>query len=250
LRKILAPALLATTVAAAAGAAASEVRIFAASSLTDSLGEVLSLFERERPGVRVVSQFGGSNDLVRQILAGAPADLFFSADERQMDRLQQAGFVESRKDVLSNRLVLVQPISSAWALRSLADLRMAARIAMADPEAVPAGVYAREYLTGLGIWEEVRPRVVPTLDVRGALAAVAASNVDAAFVYRTDARIDPRVRVAFEVPREEGPRIVYPLALIRGRAGGGAEALFRFLSATEAGAVFDRHGFLVLGGVP
>jgi molybdate transport system substrate-binding protein len=234
----------------APGAARSEVRIFAASSLTDSLGEVLSLFERRHPGVRVISQFGASNDLVRQILAGAPADLFFSADERQMDRLQQAGLVESRQDVLSNGLVLVQPIAIAVTFRDAGDLRRAERIAMADPEAVPAGVYAREYLERRGIWEEIRPRVVPTLDVRGALGAVAASNVDAAFVYRTDVRIEPRVRIAFEVPRAEGPRIVYPLARIRGRAGGDSEVLFRFLLEAEARSVFDRHGFLVPGVVP
>jgi molybdate transport system substrate-binding protein len=122
------------------------------------------------------------------------------------------------------------------------------RLAMADPEAVPAGVYAREYLTRLGIWEAIRPRVVPTLDVRGALAAVASRNVDAGFVYRTDASIEPRVRIAFEVPREEGPRIVYPLALIRGRKTDEALALLRFLSSVEARATFDRHGFLVPGG--
>jgi molybdate transport system substrate-binding protein len=240
--------LFAAAIQAAPGATAREVRIFAAASLTDSLGEALSLFQRAHPDVRVIAQFGGSNDLVRQILAGAPADLFFSADERQMDRLQKEGFVESRKDVLSNGLVLVQPISSALDLRSTADLRKAERIAMADPGAVPAGVYAREYLERLGIWEEVRPRIVPTLDVRGALAAVAAANVDAAFVYRTDASIEPRVRVAFEVPREEGPKIVYPLASIRGRASDAAAALFRFLVTPEARAIFERYGFLDLGG--
>jgi len=231
----------------ALAAALSTVRVFAAASLTDSLGEIIDLFEASHEGVRVVPQFGASNDLARQILAGAPAHLFFSADERQMDRAMAGGSIEegSRRDLLSNQLVVVEARAAGEPIRSPRDLERGLRIALADPEAVPAGVYARQYLEKLGLWDRVRSRVVPTLDVRAALAAVASGNVDAGFVYRTDAILEPRVRVAFEVPRDEGPRIVYPLALVRGGSEG-ARALFRFLVSPQATAVFERYGFVVL----
>ncbi len=231
----------------ALAAALSTVRVFAAASLTDSLSEIIDLFEASHQGVRVVPQFGASNDLARQILAGAPAHLFVSADERQMDRAMAGGSIEegSRRDLLSNHLVIVEARASGQLIRSPRDLGRGGRIALADPQAVPAGVYARQYLEKLGLWDGVRSRVVPTLDVRSALAAVASGNVDAGFVYRTDAILEPRVRVAFEVPRDEGPRIVYPLALVRG-ANEEARALFRFLVSQEATEVFERYGFVVL----
>jgi molybdate transport system substrate-binding protein len=226
----------------------STVRVFAAASLTDSLGEVIALFETSHPGVRVVPQFGASNDLARQILAGAPAHVFFSADERQMDRVAAAGWIEEggRLDLLTNQLVIVEPRGGPFRIGGPQDLERAERIALGDPEAVPAGVYARRYLEQLGLWERLASRIVPTLDVRSALAAVASGNVDVGFVYRTDAKLESRVRVAFEVPRDEGPRIVYPLALARGGSDE-ARALFRFLASPEARAVFERHGFGMVG---
>jgi molybdate transport system substrate-binding protein len=226
----------------------STVRVFAAASLTDSLGEVIALFETSHPGVQVVPQFGASNDLARQILAGAPAHVFFSADERQMDRVAAAGWIEEggRLDLLTNQLVMVEGRTGPSRIRGPQDLERVERIALGDPEAVPAGVYARRYLEQLGLWERLASRIVPTLDVRSALAAVASGNVDAGFVYRTDANLESRVRVAFEVPRDEGPRIVYPLALARGGSDE-ARALFRFLASPEARAVFERHGFGMVG---
>ena len=222
------------------------VRIFAASSLTDALTEALDRFEASHPGIRVVPQYGASSDLARQILSGAPAHLFFSADERQMDRLAAGGGIEEgwRRDLLSNQLVVVEPRTSREPIRGPGDLEGSFRIALADPEAVPAGVYARQYLEGMGLWERLRSRVVPTLDVRAALAAVASGNVGAGFVYRTDAGLEPRVRVAYEVPRDEGPKIRYPLAVVRG-ASEDARALFRFLDSTEARSIFERHGFVL-----
>ncbi len=231
----------------ALAAALTAVRVFAAASLTESLQEAIGLFEASHPEVRVVPQFGGSNDLARQILAGAPAHLFLSADERQMDRVASGGWIEEgwRRDLLSNQLVIVEGRDAGESIRSPGDLERAERIALADPEAVPAGVYARQYLEKLGLWEGIRSRVVPTLDVRAALAAVASGNVRAGLVYRTDAVLEPRVRVAFEVPPGEGPKILYPLALARG-ANEGARALFQFLLSPEARSVFERYGFVVL----
>ncbi|HJS75601.1 MAG TPA: molybdate ABC transporter substrate-binding protein [Vicinamibacteria bacterium] len=236
--------LLVSAMSFSSAEAQEPVRIFAAASLTEALSEAIKAFEAENPGVRVVPQFGASNDLARQILAGAPAHLFFSADERQMDRLDAEGAIErgSRRDVLSNQLVIVEGASGPARIRAPKDLERVGKIALADPEAVPAGVYARRYLETLGLWQSLRARVVPTLDVRAALAALASGNVDAGFVYRTDALLEARVRVAFEVPRAEGPRIVYPLALVRG-AGEPAKALHRYLASPEAARLFDRYGF-------
>lgn len=233
----------------ALAAALSTVRVFAAASLNDSLGEVIDLFEASHGGVRVVRQFGASNDLARQILAGAPAHLFLSADERQMDRVEAGGWIEEgwRQDLLSNQLVVVEGRTAEPRIHGPRDLEGVERIALGDPEAVPAGVYARQYLEKLGLWERLASRVVPTLDVRAALAAVASGNVEAGIVYRTDASLEGRVRVAFEVPRDESPRIVYPLALVRGGGGEDARAFYRFLASPGARAVFERYGFVVLG---
>lgn len=248
MRRLSIPISLSIALGASALQPQGPVRIFAAASLTDALSEAIADFE----GARVVPQFGGSSDLARQILAGAPADLFFSADERQMDRVAAEGRLEpgARKNVLSNQLVVVQERSRASAIAGPAGLAELDRIAMADPEAVPAGVYARRYLEQQGLWSQLRARVVPTLDVRGALAAVASGNVGAGFVYRTDAAIEPRVEVVYAVPREEGPDIVYVLGILEGRDRNEARALYDYLASPAAGEVFARHGFVVPEAAP
>ena len=228
------------------------IRIFAAASLTDALAAVVTEFEELHPGSRVVPQFGGSSDLARQILAGAPADLFFSADRRQLDRVASDGLIHdgSRADVLSNELVVVRHRDDADTLDTLSDLEELGRIAMADPEAVPAGVYAREYLESQGLWPRLRNKVVPTLDVRGALTAVATGNVDAGIVYRTDAAIEDRVEIVHAVPRDEGPPIAYSLGIVSGRDRRGVRALHRYLRSDAAGAVFSRFGFIFIESEP
>ena len=226
------------------------VRIFAAASLTDALQAV----GRLQATPRLVFQFGASNDLARQIRAGAPADLFFSADSRQMDALQSAGLIEvaTRRDVLSNQLVLVVPKASPLSLSGPQDLtRPEIRsIAIADPAAVPAGVYARAYLERLSLWSQLERRLIPTLDVRAALAAVGAGNADAGFVYRTDAALSERVRVLYQVPLDEGPRIVYPLAALRGRLTPAVERVLDSLFSEAARDVFQKQGFIVLSLSP
>lgn len=229
------------------------VRIFAAASLTDAIAEAARRFEKAHPDIRVVPQFGGSSDLARQILAGAPADLFFSADERQVKRLTNGGDApRERTNLLSNRLVVVRSAraESGKAMAFPADLTKLGRIAMADPYAVPAGVYTRLYLESKGLWSRVHPRVVPTLDVRGALAAVASGNVDAGVVYRTDAAIEPRVRVVYEVPENESPEIVYVLALLGPAARPEVQALYEFLRSPAALEIFEGYGFVARRGSP
>ena len=246
-RRLGRPALALAALALASAAAAEEVHLYAAASLTDAVTELTRTFETET-GHDVVLNLGASNDLARQIKAGAPADLFFSADAAQMDGLQAAGLVraEDRIDVLSNVLAVVIPAASPVRVGAPSDLPALRRIALADPEAVPAGVYARAWLQSLGLWERLRDKVVPSLNVRAALAAVEAEDADAGIVYRTDAAVSKRVKVAFVVPREQGPAIVYPLAPIAASKKPATAVLVRHLTSEAARVVYRRLGFLVL----
>jgi molybdate transport system substrate-binding protein len=225
-----------------------ELVVYAAASLTDALKEVAQVFERST-GHKVVFNLGGSNDLARQIKAGAPADVFFSADKVQMDGLEAAGLVRARDrvDVLSNVLVVVVPATSTARLTGPGDLPAVSRLALADPQAVPAGVYARTWLESVGLWGKLKDKLVPTLNVRAALAAVESENADAGIVYRTDAAISKRVKVAFEVPRSQAPDIVYPLAPIVGSKKAATADLVRHLASPAAREVYGRYGFVVLG---
>lgn len=225
---------------------AAEVRVLAAASLTEALREIGRDYE-SRSGERVIFSFGGSSTLARQIEAGAPADLFLSADEAKMNALARRGLIDPRTRVslLSNRLVIVVPRRGGKQLKDPRDLVRFERIAIAEPSTVPAGIYARQYLQTLGIWSALAGKTVPTENVRGALAAVAAGNVDAAIVYRTDARIQKSVRVVHEV--SSGPRISYPFAVLA--QAGQPQAARRFLAHLRSRAardIFARHGFDVV----
>lgn len=230
-------------------ASAEEVTVFAASSLHEALKDVVAPFEAAT-GHKVVFNFGGSNDLARQIKAGAPADLFFSADQAQMDGLEKEGLVggADRIDVLSNVLVVVVPTSSALRIAKPADLAGLQSLALADPQAVPAGVYARAWLEGQGMWDKIKDKVIPALNVRAALAAVENESAEAGIVYRTDAATSKRVRVALELPPGQAPAIVYPLALIAASHKTAGRDLVRHLTSPEARAIYEKHGFVVLGG--
>jgi molybdate transport system substrate-binding protein len=232
---------------AAVPARAEEVLVFAAASLTDALQDLGAAFT-QRSGHRVTFSFGASSDLARQIVAGAPADVFFSADNARMDEVQRADLVEAaeRHDVLSNVLVVIVPSDSTTTIGTPDDLAKVGEIALANPESVPAGVYARAWLQSLGLWERVKGKVVPTMDVRAALAAVEAGHADAAIVYATDAAISKRARVAYRVAREQGPPIVYVLAPLKASTNAGARGLVRFLTSREAASTFERAGFIVL----
>jgi molybdate transport system substrate-binding protein len=233
-----------TTVASARG---EEILVFAAASLTDALQEIGRAFEA-RTGGRVRFSFGSSSDLARQIAAGAPADVFFSADTAKMDSLEKAGFVRrgNRREFLSNRLVVVVPAGSELRIRVPRDLLSLSRIALADPEAVPAGIYARRWLEALGLWREIAPRVVPTFDVRAALAAVETESVPAAIVYKTDAGVSKKVRTIHETAGD--PRILYSVARLEGSGKAAANLFVGFLQREETRAVFERLGFVVLQG--
>ena len=165
-----------------------------------------------------------------------------------MDGLQAAGLVRAadRRDVLSNVLVAIVPAGVRAGIASPPDLAGVSRLALADPQAVPAGVYARTWLESIGLWDGVKDKVIPTLNVRAALAAVESENVDAGIVYRTDAQLSKRVRIAFEVPRDKGPAIAYPLAPLAASARPATSSLLAYLVSPPALAVYRRYGFVVL----
>jgi molybdate transport system substrate-binding protein len=228
---------------------AATVMVFAAASLTESLQEIAAAYEKQS-GDKIVFNFAASGTLARQIEEGAPADIFFSADEAKADALEKKGLLvkETRKSLLGNSLVIVTPPDSA-AIQSPADLTNAAvkRVALGDPRIVPAGTYAKAYLEKSGLWAGVEPKVVPCENVRAVLAAVESGNVDAGVVYKTDAAISKKVKVAFEVPAADGPKISYPAALVANAPHPDAAKKFLgCLTGSEADAVFARHGFIVL----
>jgi molybdate transport system substrate-binding protein len=228
---------------------AAEISVSAAASLTDALKQIAADYEKQS-GDKIIFNFAASSTLAQQIQAGAPADIFFSADEAQMNRLEKKGLIDpaTRKSILGNSLVVVVPGDSALPIKSAADLTNAGvkQIALADPKAVPAGVYAKAWLTKLQLWPAVEPKVIPMENVRAALAAVASGNVDAGVVYKTDAAISRKVKIAYEVPRADGPDISYPMSLVKGSPQSEAAKKFLdYLSSKEAGQVFTQYGFLL-----
>jgi molybdate transport system substrate-binding protein len=225
-----------------------EILVFAAASLTDALREIGSDYEKNSKD-KVRFNFAASSILARQIQEGARADMFFSADHEKMDVLEKNGFLKggTRKNLLSNALVIVVAKEHGFSLTAREDLKKTKRIALAEPNTVPAGIYARKYLEQLGLWMSFRERVIPTENVRGALAAVESGNADAAIVYKTDAAISKKARIAFEVPAEAGPKISYPVALLKeGKAGAAGERFLAHLQSKEAAEIFSKFGFVVL----
>jgi len=228
---------------------AAEITVFAAASLSESLQEI-GVDYQKATGNKVSFNFGASSFLARQIEEGAPADLFFSADEAKMDGLEKKGLIvkETRKSLLSNTLVIVVAKDRGVAIESPADLatEKVKRVALAETKTVPAGIYAKEFLQKEKLWEPVQAKVVPTENVRGALAAVEAGNVDAGIVYKTDAAISRKVRIAYEVAAQRGPKISYPVAVLKdsSHATAAKEFLAR-LESPDATKVFRKFGFIV-----
>lgn len=223
--------------------------VSAAISLTDVLTAIAKEYANAGRGA-VRFNFGASNILARQIVQGAPVDLFISADDAQMDVVARDGLLKdgTRIALLGNQLAVVVPSDRPRTFSSIAQIADPAfrRIAIGDPAAVPAGVYAKQYLEKEGLWTAVQARIVPTGSVRAALAAVESGAADAAIVYRTDARVALRATVALVVPVERGPRIVYPAAIMRTSKNGEEAARFLgFLRGAVAARIFERFGFTV-----
>jgi molybdate transport system substrate-binding protein len=231
-------------------ARAEEILVAAAASLTDVLKELSSAYQSKTKNT-VNFNFGPSNGLARQIEEGAPADMFFSADLAQMDNLDKNGRLEpgTRKNLLSNQLVIIVPSDSKLAISSPKDLLKAdiKRIALAEPTSVPVGVYSSKYLTDEGLWDQIKPKVVPVQDVRATLASVESGNVEAGFVYKTDAAISKKVKIVYEVPIDKGPKIIYPVAIIKeSKKKDTARDFMNYVLSPAAKDTFKKYGFVVL----
>ena len=234
---------------AATDVRAGEVTVFAAASLTDSLKEIAATYEK-KSGDKIVFNLGASSMLARQLEEGAPADIFFSADEAKMDGLEKKGliFKETRKSRLSNSLVIVVAAEGGAAIESPNDLATdkVRRLALAEPKTVPAGIYAKAYLNQQNLWSAVEKKVIPTESVRAALAAVEAGNVEAGIVYRTDAIISRKVKIAYEVPIKDSPPISYSMAVLKeAKQPEAAKRFLLYLRSTDAAMVFERFGFII-----
>jgi molybdate transport system substrate-binding protein len=224
--------------------------VFAAASLSGALQRIGTLWQQTGHDAPRFS-FASSGTLARQIAAGAPANLFISADEHWMDWLAQRGLTEpgSRSDLLGNTLVLVMPKASARPVALGPGLDVEAllgakgRVAVGDPASVPAGLYARQALVALSLWDRLKDRLAPAADVRAALQLVSRGEAPAGIVYGSDVRVAPDLAVAATFPAASHPAIVYPVALVAGQATMTARDFAAFLSTAPATAVFRQAGF-------
>ncbi|PKP98556.1 MAG: molybdate ABC transporter substrate-binding protein [Alphaproteobacteria bacterium HGW-Alphaproteobacteria-13] len=225
--------------------------VLAAASLQESLTEAADAWAA-RGHAKPVLSFAASSALARQIVAGAPADIFLSADEPWMDAVAKAGLLRpgTRTTLLANRLVLIAPAQSKLRLTPQPGFPLAralgrGRLALADPGAVPAGKYAKDALTRLGVWRSVAGKVAPAENVRAAMALVERGAAPLGIVYATDAQASRAVRVVGTFPASSHAPIHYPVAVLTASRHRDAAPFRAFLTSREGRAIFARHGFLV-----
>ena len=236
----------------AAGAACAQDRIvvFAAASLTNALSEVSAKFEQGR-SIEVTHSFASSATLAKQIEAGAPADIFISANEDWMDYLQARGRIDSssRKVWLGNRLVLVVPNGKSFPVRFEHSFNFAdafkGRLCAGSVQSVPAGIYAKQALTHFGWWGSLKQRLVETQDVRATLAFVERGECAAGIVYESDVHSSDKVQIAGVFPEHSHASIVYAIAWVSGTQDRNGD-YWQFLQSKAAQAVFEKHGFRLL----
>jgi len=225
------------------------VVVFAAASLTNALEEVDADYTKQS-GVAIKESFASSSTLARQIEAGAPAQLFISADTKWMDYLAGKGLIAAQATLLGNALALIAPSDAPFGPRSVGPgfdwtklLGPDGRLAVGDPDHVPAGIYAKEALQHLGVWDELEPRLARAEDVRGALALVERADAPLGIVYVTDARVSTKVKIVGVFPPASHSPIVYPAAMVKGSDTPAVQNYFRYLQGKQARAVFARFGF-------
>ena len=231
-------------------AADGKITVFAAASLTNAMQDIAAQYKKEKQ-VDVVSSFASSSTLARQIEAGAPADLFISADQKWMDYASDKKSIDtaSRQTLLGNSLVVVVPKASQQgdiAINQKTDwqsLLKGGRLAVGDPEHVPAGIYAKEALQKLGAWDKVSPSLAPAEDVRGALALVERNEAPLGIVYGSDAVAGKGVKVVGTFPEESHKKVEYPMAIIDGHNNAEVKAFYDYLKGPQAAAIFKRYGF-------
>jgi molybdate transport system substrate-binding protein len=226
--------------------------VFAAASLTDALKDVAAAWQKQGHPAPVYS-FGASSTLARQIEQGAPAALFASADEKWMDYLAKGNLIvpDTRRDLLSNKLVLIVPASHPQHVTIGPNFDLAAllgangRLAAGDPAHVPVGIYAEQALKKLGVWNVAEPRMAPTADVRAALLLVERGEAPAGIVYATDAAVSKDVMIAGVFPDNSHDPITYPFAVVKANDTPQARALLTYMEGAEARTIFMARGFSV-----
>lgn len=225
-----------------------ELNVSAAASLTDALKAVNDAYIKDNPNVTVVANFAASGTLQKQIEQGAPTDVFISAAAKQMDSLQKESLIinDTRQDLLNNKIVLVVPTNNALNISKFQDLTDArvTKIAIGDPESVPAGTYGMQALDTLGISASLKSKLILCSDVRQVLTYVQSGDVDAGIVYSTDAATTDKVKVVDNAPDSINALIVYPVAVIKtSKNVDAAKAYIAFLFSDKAKAIFEKYGF-------
>ncbi len=227
-----------------------QLTVSAAASLKEALGEITPLYSKAKSNVAIRNNFGSSGDLQQQIINGAPVDVFISAAAKQMDELQKKDLIvtDTRRDLLSNRLVLIVPADKGDA-KELKDLTNASieRIAIGDPRSVPAGQYAEQALTKLELLQDVQSKFVLGNNVRQVLQFVESGNAQAGIVYATDAKTSTKVKVVQVIDAKLHKPIVYPIAVIQKSTNQpSAKSYLEFLSSEPAKTIFEKYGFSTL----
>jgi molybdate transport system substrate-binding protein len=238
----------AETESASASAETAQLTVAAAASLTDVTAEIAEAYKAVAPDVELTFTYASSGNLQTQIEQGAPVDVFISAAQKQMDALQDQGLIDdgTRMDLLENKVVLIKPAASNMALTSFEDLAtdMVSTVAMGDPASVPAGQYAEEVLTSLGIFDTVEEKANFGTDVRQVLTWVESGDVDCGIVYATDAATTDQVTVVCEAPEGSVKQIVYPAAMLaQCQNPDVATGFLEFLTSSDAQAIFEKYGF-------
>ena len=247
LNKSLKSLLAATVIAASGSAFAAEVTVSAAASLTNAFKDIAANFEIAHPEHKVLLNFAGSGELLQQIAKGAPVEVFASADQETMDKAQAQGLLTdvSRKDFVRNTVVVITPTDSKLELKQLTDLQQDSlqRLAVSNPESVPVGRYSKQALVAHDLWDTLADKMINTQNVRQSLDYVARDEVDAGFVYATDAAImADKVKVQFTVPLETV--VSYPIAVTK--EGAEKELSQQFIDFTfneQSQAVLSKYGF-------
>jgi molybdate transport system substrate-binding protein len=228
-----------------------DLTVSAAISMKDALDGVSGLYGAAQPGASLHFNLGASGTLEHQIEQGAPVDVFISASPDQMDALQAQGLLlaDTRKNLVKNEVVLIVPVGQSI-VSSFQDLLQPAVkvVAIGDPRAVPAGKYAQQVLTHLGLYDPLKPKFVLGKDVRQVLTYVDTGNADAGIVYRTDAMTSQKVRIVVVAPADSHSPVIYPVAVLKGSHDpDGAKAFVEFLLGPESRAVFEKYGFGAAG---
>lgn len=232
----------------ATASAGRAVVVFAAASVTDAMDEIRTAFAK-RTGVEVEASYAAASTLARQVVHGAEAQLLISADTNWVDYLDEKGLVARRRNLLSNRLVIIVPIGSKANVKRPEDLASdeVEQLALGEPASVPAGRYAKEALTRLGLWDRIAGKVASAEDVRHALYYVETGSADAGIVYATDAAMSKKVKIVAEIPERLTGPVRYPIALLKhGEGNSAAEAFYRYLASPEVIKIFEKYGFTIV----